>query len=74
MSIKKTVKFAAKKFNFTGREIEVCELLSCAKNPKEIAAELGISFHTLQFHRANLYRKLRVHSRDSFFFRLYLAK
>jgi DNA-binding NarL/FixJ family response regulator len=46
----------------TKREREVLELLLLGKSSKEIAAELNISVGTVGTHRANLMRKLKVHS------------
>jgi DNA-binding NarL/FixJ family response regulator len=44
----------------TGREIEVLTLLSEGKSSKEIAELLFISAMTVQNHRANIKRKLKV--------------
>jgi|HubBroStandDraft_1064217.scaffolds.fasta_scaffold2340478_1 DNA-binding CsgD family transcriptional regulator len=46
------------------REAEVCLLLIEGLALKEIAFRLGISTRTAECHRVNIYRKLRVHSRD----------
>jgi len=43
------------------REREVCILIARSKTNKEIAAELGLSVHTVAIHRQNLMRKLNVH-------------
>lgn len=48
----------------TKREREVLQLLLLGKSSKEIAAELKISVGTVGTHRANLMRKLRIHSVD----------
>lgn len=47
----------------TPREREVLELLAGGLRNKEIAAQLGTSEKTIQFHIANLYGKLGVSSR-----------
>ncbi len=47
----------------TPREREVLELLASGLRNKEIAARLGTSEKTVQFHVANLYGKLGVSSR-----------
>jgi DNA-binding NarL/FixJ family response regulator len=47
----------------TPREREVLELLAGGLRNKEIAARLGTSEKTVQFHVANLYGKLGVSSR-----------
>lgn len=46
----------------TAREHEVIRLLSTGKSNKEIASELGISVRTVETHRANIMRKLNLHS------------
>lgn len=43
------------------REREVCVLIARSKTNKAIAAELGLSVHTVAIHRQNLMRKLNVH-------------
>jgi len=45
------------------REREVLELLAQGLLQKEIAYQLGISFHTVQTHTARIYEKLHVRSR-----------
>lgn len=45
------------------REREVLELLAQGYLQKEIAEQLGISFHTVQTHTARIYEKLHVRSR-----------
>ena len=42
------------------REVDVLKLLANEKSTKQIADELFISFHTVESHRANLFRKLEV--------------
>ncbi|HEX5423695.1 MAG TPA: response regulator transcription factor [Candidatus Acidoferrales bacterium] len=46
----------------TSRERETVQLLAEGKTSKEIASALGISVTTAETHRANLMRKLEVHS------------
>lgn len=46
----------------TAREREIIQLLSEGKTTKEAAAALGISVKTAETHRANVMRKLQVHS------------
>jgi len=46
----------------TPREREIVQLLSEGKSSKEVAAELGISVKTSETHRANIMRKLEIHS------------
>src|SRR4030095_16732439 len=46
----------------TSREREVIQLVAEGKTTKEVAAALGLSVKTADTHRANLMRKLKVHS------------
>lgn len=46
----------------TAREREIIQLLSEGKTTKEAAVALGISVKTAETHRANVMRKLQVHS------------
>ena len=44
------------------REREIAQLLAEGKTNKEIAAKLGVSVKTIDAHRANIMRKLSLHS------------
>ena len=44
----------------TGREREVLEGIARGRTNKEIAAELGISYRTVETHRESLMRKLQI--------------
>jgi DNA-binding NarL/FixJ family response regulator len=46
----------------TSREREVVQLLAEGKSSKEVAVALGISVKTSETHRANIMRKLELHS------------
>lgn len=46
----------------TSREREIVQLIAEGLTSKEIAARLDISLKTAETHRANIMRKLRVHS------------
>jgi DNA-binding CsgD family transcriptional regulator len=46
----------------TAREREIVQLVSEGKSTKEVASLLGISVKTAETHRANIMRKLQVHS------------
>ena len=46
----------------TSRERTIIQLLAEVKSNKEVAAELGISVKTAETHRANITRKLDLHS------------
>lgn len=49
-------------FNLTKREIEIVESLLNGKSTAEISRELGLSPHTVQTHRKNSFKKLKVKS------------
>ena len=53
---------AAKRRRLTGREREIAQLLAEGKTSKEVATLLKISVKTAETHRANLMRKLELHS------------
>lgn len=44
------------------REREILQLLAEARTSKEVAVKLGVSAKTVDAHRANIMRKLNVHS------------
>jgi DNA-binding NarL/FixJ family response regulator len=46
----------------TSREREIVQLLAEGKSSKEVATALGISVKTAETHRANIMRKLELHS------------
>jgi DNA-binding NarL/FixJ family response regulator len=46
----------------TSREREIVQLLAEGKSSKEVALALGISVKTAETHRANIMRKLELHS------------
>lgn len=46
----------------TSREQEIVQLLAEGKSSKEVAVSLGISVKTAETHRANVMRKLELHS------------
>jgi DNA-binding NarL/FixJ family response regulator len=46
----------------SSRELEVVQLLAGGRDNKEVAASLGISVRTVEAHRTNIMRKLRVRS------------
>jgi DNA-binding NarL/FixJ family response regulator len=53
---------ASPRSRLTSREREIVQLLAEGKSSKEVAAVLGISVKTAETHRANIMRKLQVHS------------
>ena len=46
----------------TEREKEILQLIVRELDCKEIAANLNISFHTVQSHRRNIFKKLKAKS------------
>jgi DNA-binding NarL/FixJ family response regulator len=46
----------------TAREREIVQLIAEGKSSKEVASLLGISFKTAETHRANVMRKLEIHT------------
>jgi DNA-binding NarL/FixJ family response regulator len=46
----------------TAREREVIQLVAEGRSSKEVASTLGISVKTVEAHRANIMRKLRLHT------------
>jgi DNA-binding NarL/FixJ family response regulator len=53
---------ATKAGNLTPREVEVMKLIAEGYKSREIADYLSISINTVDKHRANLMRKLDLHS------------
>lgn len=49
--------------SLTPQEHEILSRLAAGLAPKEVAAQLGISWETVRKHTANIYEKLHVHSR-----------
>lgn len=48
--------------SLSAREREIVQLLAEGKSSKEVAVALGISVKTAETHRANIMRKLEIHS------------
>jgi len=46
----------------TPRELEIVRLLSAGSGNKQVAADLGIAVRTAETHRANIMKKLKLHS------------
>jgi DNA-binding NarL/FixJ family response regulator len=53
---------ALSRSRLTSREREIVQLLAEGKSSKEVAVALGISVKTAETHRANIMRKLELHS------------
>jgi DNA-binding NarL/FixJ family response regulator len=54
---------AAKDARLTPHELRLLKLLVEGHNYQSAAAELGVSFSTINFHMQNIYGKLQVHSK-----------
>jgi DNA-binding NarL/FixJ family response regulator len=48
----------------TPHELRLLKLLVEGHNYQSAAAELGVSFSTINFHMQNIYGKLQVHSKS----------
>jgi DNA-binding CsgD family transcriptional regulator len=44
------------------REIQVLKLVFAEKSKEQIATKLGVTIHTVRFHKLNLYRKTKSKS------------
>jgi DNA-binding CsgD family transcriptional regulator len=53
---------ASRSVQLTPRELEIVELLVEGNTSKQIGESLGISIKTAEAHRANVMRKLALHS------------
>ena len=53
--------FKAKKNHLSSREMEVLQLIAEGQPNKQVAAELGVSFKTVDKHRQHLMSKLDIH-------------
>ena len=51
-------------YQITSSEKEILNLLVQGNPKKQIAHDLGVSFHTVDTHLRNIYAKLQVHSRS----------
>lgn len=50
-------------YGLSARETEILEAMVQGKTKKEIAAQLDLSFHTVDSHLRNIYQKLEVNTR-----------
>lgn len=48
------------KYNLSNRELEIVILIKDGMTSKDVAAALGISLHTVEAHRKNIYNKLQI--------------
>ena len=60
-SLDRAGKFKKKNNRLSSREVEVLQLIAEGKPNKQIAAELGVSFKTVDKHRQHLMGKLNIH-------------
>jgi len=51
-------------YELTPHELRLLKLLVEGHNYQSAAAELGVSFSTINFHMQNIYGKLQVHSKS----------
>jgi DNA-binding NarL/FixJ family response regulator len=51
-----------KRFKISPRELEIIQLIKQGKSTKEIAEELSLSVFTIETHRKNIFRKLKIAS------------
>jgi DNA-binding NarL/FixJ family response regulator len=60
-SLERGGKFKKKSNRLSSREMEVLQLIAEGKPNKQVAAELGVSFKTVDKHRQHLMGKLDIH-------------
>jgi DNA-binding NarL/FixJ family response regulator len=57
-----TSELTSEENKLTSTEREVLQMIALGKTTKEIAAERNLSFHTINAHRKNIFRKLEVNN------------
>jgi DNA-binding NarL/FixJ family response regulator len=60
-SVDREGNFKKKQNRLSSREVEVLQLIAEGKPNKQVAAELGVSFKTVDKHRQHLMSKLDIH-------------
>ena len=60
-SLDRGEQFKKKSNNLSSREMEVLQLIAEGQPNKQVAAELGVSFKTVDKHRQHLMAKLNIH-------------
>src|SRR5712675_3101736 len=60
-SLSRDGQFKKKSNHLSSREVEVLQLIAEGKPNKQVAAELGVSFKTVDKHRQHLMGKLNIH-------------
>jgi DNA-binding NarL/FixJ family response regulator len=60
-SVDRNGNFKKKSNRLSSREVEVLQLIAEGKPNKQVAAELGVSFKTVDKHRQHLMSKLNIH-------------
>lgn len=62
LTSKPTPELSSEEHKLTATEREVLQMIASGKTTKEIAAERNLSFHTINAHRKNIFRKLEVNN------------
>jgi DNA-binding NarL/FixJ family response regulator len=62
LTSKPTQEPSSEEHKLTATEREVLQMIASGKTTKEIAAERNLSFHTINAHRKNIFRKLEVNN------------
>ena len=58
----------------TKKEMEVARQIAKGSGYKQVAAELGISYHAVSFHIRNIYSKFKINSQGELVYLLNLKK
>lgn len=54
------------KYNFTSKEMEVCNYMLQSLTVRQIAANMNISENTVKFHKKQIFKKLNINSKEEF--------
>lgn len=53
-------------YNFTSKEMEVCNYMLQSLTVRQIAANMNISENTVKFHKKQIFKKLNINSKEEF--------